>query len=240
MKKKLIAVLATIAVMSTALTSIPTNADELKNAKQLPGYKTCRETIVTMKKNRYLKKDTIVGKTWTYIGQYRNGNNSGLAIKCVMNPQNAIDKFGDKIYGFSQYLKISTKLPSNKTTWQNHDPKTSTIGSDDYSLSISEAGISGSVTLKHKYCDVTDLSHPTQGYFACEYDYKSSSYPSSERTKVLFSPTYQYATLEWTQNDQFHTDLNVYSKYEFASHRSCNARIGDSVGKTSYYRVYFC
>ena len=249
MKKKLIAVLATIAVMSTALTSIPTNAEEFSNPQLLEDYETRREIIVkynseklltkTYPNTRRIKKGTIVGKTWVYIGRYRVGNRSAMAIKCIMNPQLATDKFGRTIYGFSQYLKLSTTLPS-QITWQNHDPKTSTIGSDKYSVNISSGGIATSAGFKHAYCETNDLSYPTENYFASEFDYKSSSHHTDARTNVLFKPTYQFAMVEWTQKSELQTKLKVYTKYEFAYKKSCAARLKDSIGNSDSYTVYYC
>lgn len=187
-----------------------------------------------------VKKGSTVGIVHYYIGKYRskkkmNGKYyDGILVKINMEPISvlATNKKGKKkkMYGFSQYVSLKSTLPKNCKI-QNSSPNNATTGASSYSIGISggsdSASISGSVNINSEYCKVTDKTKLSQEKYAVSYDYKPSFFnvtdwpADSERSIMLFEPTWQAGTCEWTSNKKkYSINLKIYAKFGLSGNKN--------------------
>ena len=103
-----------------------------------------------------ISSDQIVGYCDFYIGRYRRNVKvdgayyDGAIVKCNMIPNTFYGTEGKKYYGFSQYLEISSTLPSH-CIYQGNTPNNDTSGSDGYGFGIDASGVSGQISINSKY-----------------------------------------------------------------------------------------
>ena len=187
-----------------------------------------------------VKKGATVGIVHYYIGKYRNKKKiggkyyDGILVKMNMEPVSvfATNKKGKKkkMYGFSQYVSLKSTLPKNCQI-QDSTPNNATTGASPYSIGISggsdSASVSGNVNINSEYCKVTDNTKLSQEKYAVSYDYKPTFFnvfdwsADSERSTILFDPTWQVGTCEWTSSQKnYSINLKIYAKFGLSEGKS--------------------
>ena len=238
--------------MSTSTS--PSLALDIKNQDKMQRciHRTIEVPYNAAKSFSNIKREEIVGYTHVRIYKYGPKNSKGhaLLVKCNMEPNRFIDLNGRYIYGFSQYLKISSNLPSNCSIDDN-TPTNSSTGSNSYSVGLTvgdSLSFSGSVECINEHCNVTDLTRISQKYFGASYDYKPHSRdinPNSKRNKALFRSTSQCAGVSWdTYTNDYHTYVTIKSKFGIATNMTGAHMLGP-LNKTSssnyeHFRISYC
>ncbi len=254
MKKKLIAVLATIAVMSTALTSLPIDASVQISPKEgvlSDDYNRRRTFEVLYSGHNWPEaKGRVIGYCHSYIGSYKTKKKNsygkyihGMLIESEMEPANFTIR-NLKYYGYSQYLQYKSKLPGH-AEYRRSDPQNKSNGSDSYSVGINggykSGGISASTTINTKYCPIVNDSKRSKNYFCVKYDYKTTPITSGERKTMLFKSTTQKASIEWLTEykDYDYVILQVYATFALTGSCGVCAVPASSPGRMKY-GVSFC